>query len=96
MTFTYSSGTTVEGIVLARTDGWMRVAVRGCRDSVEFVAGPDGAWLSESGETVRLGNRPVSAMAGALDEFICPQDLADRLVTGPDIVTGYPFTAALS
>lgn len=95
MTFTYSSGTTVEGIVLARTDTWMRVAVRGCRDSVEFVAGPDGTWVSESGETVRIGSRPVSAVGGGLDEFICSQDLAERLVSAPDVVTGYPFTALL-
>lgn len=91
MTFTYPNGTKIEGIILARTDAWMRVAVRGCRDSVEFVAGPDGTWVSESGETVRIGSRPGSTAGGALDEFICPQDLAERLVSGPDVVTGYPY-----
>lgn len=96
MTFTYPNGIKVEGIILARTDAYIRVAVRGCRDSVEFVAGPGGTWVSESGETVRIGNRPVSAITKALDEFICPQDLAERLVSGPEVITGYPYTAALS
>lgn len=95
MTFTYSNGTKVEGIILARSETWMRVAVRGCRDSVEFVAGPDGTWVSESGETVQIGSRPVAAVAADLDEFICPRDLAERLASGPEVVTGYPYTALL-
>lgn len=95
MTFTYSNGTKVEGIILARTDAWMRVAVRGCRDSVGFMAGPDGTWVAESGETVLLGSQPVSEVTGGLDEFICPQHLAERLVSSPDVVTGYPYTTLL-
>ena len=92
MTIAYPNGTTIEGIVLARTENWMRVAVRGCRDSVEYTAGPEGSWISETGETVRIGNRSITS-AEALDEFICPQDLVERLVGGPEVVTGYPYVA---
>ena len=81
MTITYANGTTVEGIELVRTDGLMRVAVRGCRDSVEFISRTDGTWLSESGEPVLIGDRvPQWVRPASLDEFICPQDVMDRLL----------------
>jgi len=81
MTITYANGTMVEGIALVCTDGLMRVALRGCRDSVEFIAGPEGTWLSESGETVRIGDRvPRLLKPAALDEFICPPDVMTRLL----------------
>ena len=81
MTITYANGTTVEGIVLARTDGMMRLALRGCGDSVELAAGPEGTWVSEFGETVRIGSTAAQAdTAEVLDEFICPQDLVAHLV----------------
>jgi len=59
----------------------MRVALRGCRDSVEFIAGPDGTWLSESGEPVHIGDRvPRLVKPAGLDEFICPADVLSRLL----------------
>jgi hypothetical protein len=71
----------VEGIALVCTDGLMRVALRGCRDSVEFVAGPDGTWLSESGETVHIGHdAPRPLKTDALDDFICSQEVLDRVL----------------
>jgi len=81
MTITYANGAMVEAIVLMRTDELMRVALRGYRDAVEFVAGPDGTWLSESGEPVRIGDRlPQLVQMAAIDDFICPQDVMDRLL----------------
>ena len=81
MTITYANGTRVQGIALVRTDGLMRVALRGCRDSVEFIAGANGTWLSESGEPVRIGEHSARQIkAHTLDEFICPQDVLSRLV----------------
>lgn len=81
MTITYANGTTVEGIALVRTDGLMRVALKGCRDSVEFVAASDGTWISESGERVRLGDHtPKPVKTHSLDEFLCPQDVMARLL----------------
>jgi hypothetical protein len=81
MTITYANGTMVEGIALVCTDGLMRVALRGCRDSVEFIAGPEGTWLSESGEPVRIGDRvPRLLKPATLDEFICPPDVMSRLL----------------
>lgn len=81
MTITYANGTMVEGIALVCTDGFMRVALRGCRDSVEFVAGAEGTWLDESGEPVLIGHdtpRPVKA--DALEDFICSQEVLDRVL----------------
>ena len=81
MTITYANGTIVEGIALVCTDGLMRVALRGCRDSVEFVEGADGIWLSESGEPVRIGDRaPQPAKSVEWDELICPQDVMASLL----------------
>lgn len=81
MTITYTNGTMVEGLALVCTDGLMRVALRGCRDSVEFVAGPEGTWLSESGEPVQIGDdAPRPLKADSLDEFICPPEVLDRVL----------------
>ena len=81
MTITYANGTMVEAITLVCTDGFMRVAVRGGRDAVEFVAASDGKWLSESGEVVRIGDAaPQPARIESLDEFICPRDVMRRLL----------------
>jgi hypothetical protein len=81
MTITYANGTTLEGIVLMRAEGFIRVALRGCRDSVEFVPGPNGTWISEYGEPVQMGDEPVHTGATqAIEEFICSQDEISRLV----------------
>ncbi len=81
MTITYSNGTMVEGLILVCTDGLMRVALRGGRDAVEFIAGPDGIWLSESGEPVQIGHQPLRRIQpDGLDEFICPEDVMHRVL----------------
>lgn len=85
----------VEGIALVCTDGFMRVALRGCRDSVEFVAGPDGTWLSESGEPVRIGDKvPQLVRTNALDEFICPPDVMERVMSALQSDPGFAFSAS--
>ncbi|MBZ5578480.1 MAG: hypothetical protein LAP40_18100 [Acidobacteriia bacterium] len=96
MTITYANGTKVEAIVLSRSEEGMRIALRGCRDSVEFVAGPGGTWVSESGEIVRMGNNPLyRTAADALDEFLCPQDLVERLVGTLDVAPLYASAAVV-
>jgi len=96
MTITYPNGMKIEGIVLARTDEWIRVALRGCRDSVEFVAGPEGGWLSEAGEVVRFGEpAPQPRVVDSLDEFLCPQEVVSSLVSGLNVVVGYPSAAVM-
>jgi hypothetical protein len=96
MTITYANGMQVEGIVLARTEEWMRVAVRGYRDSVEFVARPQGTWQSETGEAVHIGAHPrVQATAETLDEFICPQELAQHLVGSLDMAPEYAVAGVM-
>ena len=81
MTITYANGTMVEGVALVCTDGLMRVAIKGCRDSVEFIAGADGSWLSESGEPVQIGDRlPQLIKSEIMEDFLCPQDVMARLL----------------
>ena len=94
MTITYANGMQVEGIVLARTEDSMRVAVRGWRDSVEFVPGPGDTWETETGEVVRIGAHPrVSPSVEGLDEFICPQELAQHLVGSLEMASEYAAAA---
>ena len=38
MTITYANGKTLSGIILSRRFGYIRVAVQGCEDVVEFTA----------------------------------------------------------
>ena len=81
MTITYANGTTHEGIVLMRAEGFIRVAVRGCRDSVEFAPGPNETWISELGEPVQIADQPAHNTATeTIEDFICPQDTISRLV----------------
>ena len=95
MTITYANGTMVEGIALVCTDGLMRVALRGCRDSVEFVAGPEGTWLSESGEPVQIGDQvPQLVKTNGLDDFICPQDVLERLLSSVEANAGLALSAS--
>jgi len=94
MTITYANGMQVEGIVLARTEDSMRVAVRGWRDSVEFVPGPGDTWESETGEVVHIGAHPrVPATIEGLDEFICPEELARHLVGSLETASEYAAAA---
>ena len=96
MTITYANGMQVEGIVLARTEEWMRVAVRGYRDSVKFVAGPQDTWQSETGEVVHIGaHTREQATAETLDEFICPQELVQHLVGSLEMAPEYAATVVM-
>jgi hypothetical protein len=81
MTITFANGTSVEGVTLVRTDGLMRVALRGSHDAVEFVSGSDGSWLAESGEPVLIGERPShKSRTHSLDELLCPHDVMTQLL----------------
>ena len=81
MTITFANGTMVEGITLVRTDGLMRVALRGSHDAVEFVSSSNGTWLSESGEPVLIGEHPSrKSKAHSLDELLCPHDVMAQLL----------------
>ena len=81
MTITFANGTMVEGITLVRTDGLMRVALRGSHDAVEFVSGSNGTWISESGEPVLIGDRASrKSKSHSLDELLCPHDVMAQLL----------------
>ena len=83
MTIRYANGKIVEGLALVCTRESMRLALRGCRDAVEFTAAPDGTWLSESGEPVEISpHLPHALNSDCLEEFICPPDVMARLLDG--------------
>jgi hypothetical protein len=87
MMITFANGTKVQAVVLARTDQSMRLALRGYRDCVEFTAGPDRTWISESGEIARIGgDHSRTAATETLDEFLCPQDLVAQLMSASTIL----------
>jgi hypothetical protein len=82
MTFRYSSGKTLEGLVLSQHGSSIHAAVQGCDDVLIFTA-VNGMWVSEDGESVEL----VPAWAGQPDkevvsesDCICPKELAAILI----------------
>jgi hypothetical protein len=81
MTIRYADGKAIEGVTLARTAGIMRVAAKGCEDAAEFI-NVHGTWISEDCEPVTLQYGPLrnAPAAFAEDDFICPRELAARLI----------------
>jgi hypothetical protein len=81
---------TVEGVVLARTEYKMRVALKDADDAAVFVC-VDGTWISEDCEPVEIRwdwFRPPKQPASE-SNCICPKELAARLihalVSGEDV-----------
>ncbi len=81
MTIRYQNGTVIEGSTLFRTEETMRVAVKGGDDVMQFT-NIHGTWVSEDCEPVimeiGMTRRPVAGYSDA--GFICPPELASRLV----------------
>jgi hypothetical protein len=81
MIIQYANGKTMEGVALSKKDNTMRVALRGHNDAVELFQ-VNGCWVTEDWEPVRIEtglnahNFPMQSEA----EFVCPQDLASRLI----------------
>ena len=82
MTLQYLNGHTIEAVLLSRTDLVMRVVPRGFEDVVElnFV---NGAWVSDDCEPVQVRFAWESPVAAPVSEedFICPPELAARLIS---------------
>jgi hypothetical protein len=82
MTITYQDGRTVEGIILSKDDGTMRIAVNGGGDVVEFV-NLFGTWISEDSQLVQIQSswdRIVRKEMVSEADCICPKEIAARLI----------------
>src|ERR1035438_9959874 len=81
MKIRYQNGTVIEGSTLSRTEENMRIAVKG-RDDVMQFTNIHGTWVSEECEPVIMEMgitwRPADHFSD--DNFICPQELATRLI----------------
>ncbi len=82
MTITYSNGTRVEAIVLARQEDRLRVAIKDSDDLADFTL-LNGTWVSEQLEPVQIAfewQKRASTPTLPESDFICPQELASRLI----------------
>jgi len=72
----------MEGVTLSRTASTMRVALRGHNDAIELVQ-VNGCWITDAWEAVRIQpelDAQPDALFPAEEEFVCPRDLAFRLI----------------
>jgi len=82
MKITYANGQTIEGILLARNDENIRVALKGCEDVAEFTS-LKGAWISEKCEAIKVRyewQRRTRKQAVSESDCICSKELTARLV----------------
>lgn len=83
MIIKYAGGETVEGFLLSRNESSMRVALQGSPDAEEFMQ-LQGKWMSEDLEPVEIlfewQRKPQLAPVASDADFICPKELAERLI----------------
>jgi hypothetical protein len=83
VTIRHTNDGLVEGVVLARNEYKMRVAVQGASDAAVFVF-VDGSWISEDCEPVDITfewrRQPKPNQPVTLANCICPKQLAARLI----------------
>ena len=82
MTITYANGKTIDAVLLVKHDGYVRVAVKGCEDVVEFTV-ENAMWLTEDLEPVLVEfawDRHVINGAVSEADCICPKELASLLI----------------
>jgi len=78
----YADGKSVEGVLLARNENRMRVALKDGADVAEFTE-IDGVWVSEDCERVEIefAWQKQSKQAAVTEaDCICSQELAARLI----------------
>ena len=82
MKIRYQNGSAIEGLTLYRTDQSMRVAVSG-RDDVMELTRIRGAWITDDCEPVIMetGIAFKDVVDDSDDNFICPRELAEHLVS---------------
>ena len=82
MTITYPNGRVLNAIVRSHEEHEIRAAAAGCDDVLVFTR-VQGAWISQELEPVTCKfawQRPEVAKEYSEDDFICPKELADRLL----------------
>ena len=81
MTLRYANGLTVEAVLLSRTEGKMRVALKGSDDVVELRE-LSGTWVTDDCEPVQVSFAWQNAAPAPTseEECICPPELAARLI----------------
>ena len=82
MFLTYANGSKVEGILLARTESKIRVAISGAEDPMELT-NIRGTWVTDDCEPVRVefaweGKTNEEVLSEA--DCVCSHDLAARLL----------------
>jgi hypothetical protein len=85
MTIRYRNGSLVEAILFSRTQTSMKAQLQGAEDITEFQL-INGTWVSEDCEPVVVafsGTIHGSATAGAVEDFVCSQEVAARLQRFP-------------
>jgi hypothetical protein len=82
MKIRYQNGSAIEGLTLYRTDQTMRMAVSG-RDDVMELTRIHGAWITDDCEpvTMETGIAFKDVVSDADEDFICPRELAEHLVS---------------
>ena len=83
MTITYPNGTVRKAIVLSHEEHEIRAAAAGCDDVLVFTR-IQGIWISEELQPVTFEfewQRRVAPHAGSEDDYVCPKELADRLIS---------------
>jgi hypothetical protein len=81
MVIQFANGRTMEGVALARNGNTMRVALRGHNDALELFE-VNGCWLTEDWEPVLIRTVEASDSPSfpSESEFVCPMELASRLI----------------
>jgi hypothetical protein len=82
MTITYPDGTVLQAIVLSREEHEVRAIAPDCDDVLAFTR-IHGAWISEELEPVTLEFGYLRGEAPPVfseDDYICPKELATRLI----------------
>ena len=82
VTITYPNGTFLRAIVLAHEENEIRAIATGCDDALAFTR-IHGTWISEEIEPVTIEfewQRRGVPSACSEDDFVCPTELATRLI----------------
>ena len=78
----YTNGKSIEGLLLARAENKLRVAVPGENDVLQFTC-ISGTWVSDDCEPARIEfawERKKTQPAVTEADCICPPELAARLI----------------
>ena len=82
MKIRYQNGSAIEGLTLYRTDQIMRIAAAGVDDVMELTR-IHGAWITDDCEpvTMETGIQFKDVVSDSDEDFICPKELAEHLVS---------------